>query len=191
MVALGIALIQPEPHMDEADFVGDATEIGQPLAGKTDIFRKAKLADGAIDNNYPLIADNTSYSNYLHLMTSEQIGMNTLLGYSQVWTRLSDTGGTLASDIMLGYRYYVASKAGSMGKRHGGGFSLAACGDRKVYCCGKMRPSGTGHFLSQRRTMKRMQPRKRTRRMCLRTRTGCRSCSFTQLPSTGKRDLCG
>lgn len=102
--------------MDEADFVGDATEIGQPLAGKTDIFRKAKLADGAIDNNYPLIADNTSYSNYLHLMTSEQIGMNTLLGYSQVWTRLSDTGGTLASDIMLGYRYYVASKAGSWGK---------------------------------------------------------------------------
>ncbi len=57
MVALGIALIQPEPHMDEADFVGDSTEIGQPLAGKTDIFRKAKLADGAIDNNYPLIAD--------------------------------------------------------------------------------------------------------------------------------------
>lgn len=42
--------------------------------------------------------------------------MNTLLGYSQVWTRLSDTGGTLASDIMLGYRYYVASKAGSWGK---------------------------------------------------------------------------
>lgn len=45
--------------MDEADFVGDA-KIGQPLAGKTDIFRKAKLADGAIDSNYPLIADNTS-----------------------------------------------------------------------------------------------------------------------------------
>ena len=60
-------------------------------------------------------------------MTSEQIRMNTLLGYSQVWTRLSDTGGTLASDIMLGYRYYVASKAGLWGKRHGGGFSLAAC----------------------------------------------------------------
>lgn len=69
-----------------------------------------------IDNNYPLIAESTSYSNYLHLMTSEQIRMNTLLGYSQVWTRLSDTGGTLASDIMLGYRYYVASKAGSWGK---------------------------------------------------------------------------
>ena len=40
--------------------------------------------------------------NYLHLMPSEQIRMNPLLGYSQVWTRLSDTGGTLASDIMLG-----------------------------------------------------------------------------------------
>lgn len=116
MVALGISLIQPETHTDETDFVGDATEIGQPLAGKTDVFHKAKLADGAIDNNYPLIAESTSYSNYLHLMTSEQIRMNTLLGYSQVWTRLSDTGGTLASDIMLGYRYYVASKAGSWGK---------------------------------------------------------------------------
>ena len=116
MVALGISLIQPETHTDETDFVGDAMEIGQPLAGKTDVFHKAKLADGAIDNNYPLIAESTSYSNYLHLMTSEQIRMNTLLGYSQVWTRLSDTGGTLASDIMLGYRYYVASKAGLWGK---------------------------------------------------------------------------
>lgn len=127
MVALGISLIQPETHTDETDFVGDATEIGQPLEGKTDVFHKAKLADGAIDNNYPLIAESTSYSNYLHLMTSEQISMNTLLGYSQVWTRLSDTGGTLASDIMLGYRYYVASKAGSWGKDTGGGFLLAAC----------------------------------------------------------------
>lgn len=67
MVALGISLIQPETHTDETDFVGDATEIGQPLEGKTDVFHKAKLADGAIDNNYPLIAESTSYSNYLHL----------------------------------------------------------------------------------------------------------------------------
>ena len=149
------------------------------------IFRKAKLADGAIDNNYPLIADNTSYSNYLHLMTSEQIGMNTLLGYSQVWTRLSDPGGTLASDIMLGYRYYVASKAGSWGKDTAEDFLWPLAETEKFTLWENA--SGTGHFLSQRRTMKRMQPRKRTRRMCLRTRTGCRSCSFTQLPSTGKK----
>lgn len=113
MIWLGNSLIQPEMHTDETDFVGDATEIGVSLAGKTDIFQKVKLADGSIDNNYPLIAQTTSYSNYLHLMTAEQIRMNALLGYSQVWTRLSDTGGTLLSDVMLGYRYYVASNAGS------------------------------------------------------------------------------
>lgn len=145
MVALGISLIQPETHTDETDFVGDATEIGQPLAGKTDVFHKAKLADGAIDNNYPLIAESTSYSNYLHLMTSEQIRMNTLLGYSQVWTRLSDTGGTLASDIMLGYRYYVASKAGSWGKTRRR-FPLAAWLRPKSLRCGKMRPVGDRAF---------------------------------------------
>lgn len=100
--------------------VGDATEIGVSLAGKTDIFQKVKLADGAIDNNYPLIAQTTSYSNYLHLMTAEQIRMNALLGYSQVWTRLSDTGGTLLSDVMLGYRYYVASNAGLLVGEYGG-----------------------------------------------------------------------
>ena len=125
-------------------------EIGQPLAGKTDVSTKAKLADGAIDNNYPLIAESTSYSNYLHLMTSEQIRMNTLLGYSQVWTRLSDTGGTLASDIMLGYRYYVASKAGSWGKDTAAD-SLWPLAETEKFTLWENAPVGDRAFLSQKR----------------------------------------
>ena len=75
--------------------------------------------------------------------------MNTLLGYSQVWTRLSDTGGTLASDIMLGYRYYVASKAGSWGKDTAADSLWPLAETEKVYAVGKCARRGQGIFITK------------------------------------------
>ncbi len=109
-LGLGAALLTVNPHGGTIDFVRDAEEVGEALAGESDVFHKVKIADASLDSNYPLIADVSSYSNYLHLMTKEQIALSRGLGYSQIWTRISDTGGTLFSDALLGYCYTVHRK---------------------------------------------------------------------------------
>lgn len=98
------------------DFVRDAEEIGTVLAEESDVFHKVKAADASLDSNYPLIAGVASYSNNLHILTGEQINALRSLGYSQIWTRLSDTGGTLFSDALLGYQYTVNHKLSGNGE---------------------------------------------------------------------------
>lgn len=92
---------------NEVDFVRDAQEIGAVLAEESDVFHKVKIADASLDSNFPLIAGVSSYTNNLHILTAEQINALRGLGYSQIWTRLSSTGGTLFTDALLGYQYTV------------------------------------------------------------------------------------
>ena len=109
-LGLGIVIMSVNVHGNDVDFVRDAEELEQLLGGNSDNFHKVKIADASLDSNYPLIANVSSYSNYLHLMTEGQIKMQQALGYSQTWTRISDTGGTLFSDALLGYEYQVRNK---------------------------------------------------------------------------------
>lgn len=109
-LGMGLYLIDPLPHQGDVNFVSDAQELFGVFGEETDIFHKVKTADASLNNNYPLIAQVPSYSNYLHLMTTEQIMLERMLGYSQVWTRLGDTGGTLFSDALLGYQFTLSSR---------------------------------------------------------------------------------
>lgn len=104
---IGMDALFSNTHGKQVDFVRDAEEIGTVLAEESDVFHKVKIADASLDSNYPLIAGVASYSNNLHILTAEQINALRSLGYSQIWTRLSDTGGTLFSDALLGYQYTV------------------------------------------------------------------------------------
>lgn len=113
-LGLGAGLLRANPHGGAVDFVRDSEEVGAALAKESDVFHKVKIADASLDSNYPLIADVSSYSNYLHLMTKEQIALSRAFGYSQIWTRISDTGGTLFSDALLGYSYVVHQKEARM-----------------------------------------------------------------------------
>ncbi|MDD6305484.1 MAG: YfhO family protein [Clostridiales bacterium] len=116
-LGLGIMLMSTNLHGREVDFVRDAEEIREVLAEKSDVFHKVKIADASLDSNYPLIAGVSSYSNYLHLMTEEQITLQRALGYSQIWTRMSDTGGTLFSDALLGYEYTVINRQSGLAEQ--------------------------------------------------------------------------
>lgn len=104
ILGLGIWLIRAGVSDEEGSFVQNAEEIQKILPSNTDVFHKTKLADASLNNNYPLITKSCSFSNYTHLVSQEQIDFNKALGYSQNWTRISDTGGTLFSDALLGYQ---------------------------------------------------------------------------------------
>lgn len=108
-IIMGTRLLIPRVPDKDINFVSDAEEVRDGLGESSDIFHKVKVADASINSNYPLILRSPSFSNYVHLMSAEQIQTDRALGYSQVWTRLSDTGGTLFSDALLGYTTTIHS----------------------------------------------------------------------------------
>lgn len=61
------------------------------------------LADASLSHNYPMITRSCAFSNYVHLIPQSAMDFSRELGYAQNHTILSDTGGTLFSDALLGY----------------------------------------------------------------------------------------
>ena len=116
IVGLSLWLMQSKTAGEEGSFVQNSEEITAILPSDTDLFHKTKLADSSLNNNYPLITRTCAFSNYTHLVSQSQIDFNELLGYSQNWTRISDTGGTLFSDALLGYQTtFKTTLAGEQG----------------------------------------------------------------------------
>lgn len=114
--ALGIWLIRPAIFDEYGRFVSNSEEAAAILPAETDLFHKTKLADSSLNNNYPLITRTHAFSNYTHLVSQEQLQFNEALGYAQTWTRISDTGGTLFSDALLGYQTtFKTALAGEQG----------------------------------------------------------------------------
>jgi len=57
--------------------------------------------------NTALVSGLSGNANYMHLMTEEIIKTNKILGYKQYYTKLSDEGGTVFTDSILGYKYEI------------------------------------------------------------------------------------
>lgn len=116
IIGLGIWLMRAGTFGNEGSFIQNSEEIKELLPSDTDLFHKTKLADASLNNNYPLITETCSFSNYTHLVSQEQMNYNKALGYAQNWTRISDTGGTLFSDALLGYQTtFKTTLAGEQG----------------------------------------------------------------------------
>lgn len=73
------------------------------------ILNRTKVLHQSLNHNYPLILRQSSASNYLHLVSDKQLKIQADLGYSQSWTRMSDTGGTLISDIFFNYNTIIST----------------------------------------------------------------------------------
>ena len=66
------------------------------------VFDRIKCMDASLFANYPMILGAPSLSAYNPVSASDQVFLDQMLGYSQIWVRLIDTGGTLFSDSLLG-----------------------------------------------------------------------------------------
>ena len=89
-------------YISECDAIHDALPIGR--GG----LERIKNVDGTLNSNYPLIVDYPAMSNFTHTIPSTIKSAMTKLGYSSVYTRVLDTGGTLFTDAILGYRYALS-----------------------------------------------------------------------------------
>lgn len=109
ILVLSVWLIRAGRPGEDDPFISDCEEVGQILPTDSDIFHKTKLADASLSHNYPMITQTCAFSNYVHLIPQMAMEFSKELGYSQNHTTLSDTGGTLFSDAVLGYAYTFKS----------------------------------------------------------------------------------
>ncbi|MBE5837194.1 YfhO family protein [Butyrivibrio sp.] len=71
---------------------------------------RVKCYDGNQDSNYPVLIRRAAQSSYMHLVSKEQIRENKMLGYANIYTRLSDVGGTVFSDMVIGVKDVFSKK---------------------------------------------------------------------------------
>ena len=90
------------------DFIEECDTIHATLPIENNGVYRIKNIDGTLNSNYPLIIGFPSMSNFTHTIpyTIKQTMLR--LGYSAVYTRILDTGGTLFSDALLGCRYALS-----------------------------------------------------------------------------------
>ena len=90
------------------DFIEECDRIRETLPIERDNLSRVKNIDSTLNTNYPLIADVPSMSNFTHTIPSTLKKVMSKLGYSTVYTRILDAGGTLFTDAVLGYRYTLS-----------------------------------------------------------------------------------
>ncbi|MDD6061851.1 MAG: YfhO family protein [Oscillospiraceae bacterium] len=90
------------------DYIEECDNIYTALPIERDNLSRVKNIDGTLNSNYPLIADCPSMSNFTHIIPASIKRTMQKLGYSSVYTRILDTGGTLFTDALLGYKYTLS-----------------------------------------------------------------------------------
>ncbi len=89
-------------------FIDECEEIYNAMPECEDNLSRIKNIDGTLNSNYPLIINYPSLSNFTHTIPSSIKKSMQKLGYSTIYTRILDTGGTLFTDALLGYKYTLA-----------------------------------------------------------------------------------
>ncbi len=81
--------------------IHEASDKIEPADSKT---IRMKNADARFTSNYPMIMQRSALSNWTHSVDSDVQGAYKKMGYSTIYTRLIDTGGTIFSDALFNVR---------------------------------------------------------------------------------------
>lgn len=104
-LVLGVNMVHTS--WDRRDsFATESNRIQREDAEKNPLSR-SKSMDILLTHNYPLIMGKNAMSNYLAVISPKQMETVLALGYAKVGDRMSDYGGTLFSDALLGIREVV------------------------------------------------------------------------------------
>lgn len=105
-VFLGISAIQVSWNLKDS-FAAESNMIYREDK-EDDPLLRTKSLDILLTHNYPLIMGKNAMSNYLAVVSPQQIETVLDLGYAKVGDRMSDYGGTLFSDALLGISDAIA-----------------------------------------------------------------------------------
>lgn len=92
------------------NYIFDIQTIKNETGLKPSVFERVKNQDHSFQDNYSFVMDCSSLSNFVHVIDKNLQTIFRNLGYSTVYTRLLDTGGTVFSDALLNEKYVVTKK---------------------------------------------------------------------------------
>lgn len=72
------------------------------------VFDRVKDASVQLNTNYPFVLERSAISNWTHLIPDSLIQSLQYFGYSNVFTRTLDTGGSVFSDALLGVKNLIS-----------------------------------------------------------------------------------
>lgn len=96
--------------MYSLDFVYDSLEMAEDLKLENDNLTRIKDFDTRLNSNFPMFFEYPSLSNFTHLVSSDMTSTMEALGYSQIYTRVIDSVGTLLSDALLNMKYTFSER---------------------------------------------------------------------------------
>lgn len=96
--------------MYSMDFISDSLEMAEELQLENDNLSRIKDMDIRLNSNYPLFFGYPALSNFTHLVSADMTSTMESLGYSQIYTRVLDSVGTLLSDSLLNIKYTFSER---------------------------------------------------------------------------------
>ena len=96
--------------MYSLDFIEDSLEMKDDLQLESDNLSRIKDMNVRLNSNFPMFFGYPSLSNFTHLVSSDMTATMEALGYSQIYTRVIDSVGTLLSDALLNMKHTFSER---------------------------------------------------------------------------------
>lgn len=96
--------------MYSLDFVDDSLEMREDLKLENDNLSRIKDMNVRLNSNFPMFFGYPSLANFTHLVSSDMTATMESLGYSQIYTRVIDSVGTLLSDALLNMKHTFSER---------------------------------------------------------------------------------
>lgn len=112
-IVLAVVMIQVTWDMEES-WVKESNLIYQNEKPQDNPLYRVKSMDYALTHNYPLVMKRNAASNYLAVINPNQIDTLVDMGYAKVGDRMSDYGGTVFTDALLGVHEIVSKDIPNM-----------------------------------------------------------------------------
>lgn len=106
-LTLGIVTVTISEKIDES-YIAMSNMVQEAEKDAEGCFERIKSLDVELSHNYPVIMGTSATSNYLASTSSKKLEAMRRLGYSEVGYRMSDYGGTLFSDCLLGVKDVIS-----------------------------------------------------------------------------------
>lgn len=99
---IGVEVFASSEHDDE--FIEKTLAVKEELPAEENVLNRIKDTGVQLNTNYPLILERSALSNWTHLIPSSLQKSLSTLGYSTIFTRTLDSGGTVFSDAVFGVK---------------------------------------------------------------------------------------
>lgn len=91
-------------------YVEDALMISDEITTSSNEWIRTKDWRSNFASNYAAVMNVNSVANWIHIVNPDRLGALWGLGYSQAFTRYLDNGGTILTDVLLGFKNAFSAK---------------------------------------------------------------------------------